>query len=154
MGSHARQPERDVPFNRDSSAFALDYLGSQLRGCYEGWQHWLGGAYGAGDIWGCVGLWYAGDWHSAAGDGYTSRVQNEISNLTWLKARLGLDRSRMQRDLRLPVTISADRIAVSGVVHAPVGTPLCVPAHAAAATQDSRDIARHEVGAKRAMHLH
>lgn len=39
----------------------------------------------AGDIWGCVGLWYAGDWHSAAGDGYTSRVQNEISNLTWLK---------------------------------------------------------------------
>jgi hypothetical protein len=74
------------PFNRDSTAFAVDYLGSQLRGCYEGWEHWLGGAYAAGDIWGCVGLWYAGDWHSATGDGYTSRVQNEISNLTWLRS--------------------------------------------------------------------
>ncbi|HSS53130.1 MAG TPA: hypothetical protein VLK79_00635 [Gaiellales bacterium] len=68
------------PFNRDSTAFALDYLGSQLRGCYEARRRLR-----RRDIWGCVGLWYGGDWHSAAGDGYTSRVQNEISNLTWLK---------------------------------------------------------------------
>ena len=30
------------PFNRDSTAFALDYLGAFLRGCQEGWVHWLG----------------------------------------------------------------------------------------------------------------
>jgi hypothetical protein len=72
------------PFNRDSTAFALDYLGSQLRGCYEGWEWWLSKT--TGDIWGCVGSWYSGDWHSSAADGYISRVQNEISNHTWLTA--------------------------------------------------------------------
>lgn len=72
------------PFTRDSTAAALDYLGSYLRGCYEGWEPWLGGAYAAGDMPGCVGLWYAGDWHSVDGDDYTSRAQAEIDALTWL----------------------------------------------------------------------
>jgi hypothetical protein len=76
------------PFNRNSTAFAVDYLGSQLRGCYEGWQSWLKntgtGTYAAGDLWGCVGSWYSGDWHSSAADGYISRVQGELTNLTWL----------------------------------------------------------------------
>jgi hypothetical protein len=71
------------PFNRDSTAFVVDFLGSQLRGCYEGWMRWLGPS---GDIWGCVGYWYAGDWHSVAADGYISRVQTEITNHTWLQA--------------------------------------------------------------------
>jgi hypothetical protein len=78
------------PFNRDSTAFAVDYLAGQLRGCYEGWEHWLGSngtpSYASGDIWGCVGSWYAGDWHSTAGDGYTSRVQTEMNNFTWLSS--------------------------------------------------------------------
>jgi hypothetical protein len=26
------------PFNRDSTAFAVDYIGGELRGCYEGWN--------------------------------------------------------------------------------------------------------------------
>src|SRR5262249_31841624 len=30
------------PFNRDSTAFAVDYLAAHLRGCYEGWERWLG----------------------------------------------------------------------------------------------------------------
>jgi hypothetical protein len=45
----------------------------------------LGSAYAAGDIWGCVGAWYAGDWHSSDGNGYISRVQNELANFTWLQ---------------------------------------------------------------------
>ena len=76
------------PFNRNSTAFAVDYLAGNMRGCFEGWQHWLkqsgSGTYAAGDIWGCVGSWYAGDWHSAAADGYISRVQNEMNAYTWL----------------------------------------------------------------------
>jgi hypothetical protein len=78
------------PFNRNSTAFAVDYLAAHLRGCYEGWEHWLANTgtrtYAAGDIWGCVGSWYSGDWHSSAADGYISRVQNELANLTWLQA--------------------------------------------------------------------
>jgi hypothetical protein len=74
------------PFNRSSTAFAVDYLASQLRGCYEGWEHWLGSSYAAGDIWGCVGAWYAGDWHSTDANGYISRVQNELTNFTWLQS--------------------------------------------------------------------
>jgi len=77
------------PFNRNSTAFALDYLAAHLRGCSEGWEHWLANtgtrAYAAGDIWGCVGSWYAGDWHSSAADGYISRVQGELANFTWLQ---------------------------------------------------------------------
>jgi hypothetical protein len=71
------------PFSRDSTAFAMDYEASFLRGCYEGWIEWLGPA---GDMQGCVGAWYAGDWHSTAADGYVSRVQTELSNRTWLTA--------------------------------------------------------------------
>jgi hypothetical protein len=78
------------PFNRDSTGFAVDYLGSQLRGCYEGWEVWLRttgtGMYAAGDIWGCVGAWYAGDWHSSSANGYISRVRTELANFTWLDA--------------------------------------------------------------------
>jgi hypothetical protein len=69
------------PFNRNSTAFAEDYVGSYLRGCYEGWIKWLGPS---GDIQGCVGSWYSGGWHDVDGDAYASRVQTEIDNHTWL----------------------------------------------------------------------
>jgi hypothetical protein len=72
------------PFNRNSTAFALDYLGAHLRGCYNGWEWWLNRS--GGDLWGCVGSWYAGDWHSAAADGYVARVQDEIATHRWLQA--------------------------------------------------------------------
>ena len=71
------------PFARDSTAFALDYEASFLRGCYEGWIGWLGPA---GDMDGCVGAWYSGDWHTTAADGYIARVQGELTNHTWLTA--------------------------------------------------------------------
>ncbi len=76
------------PLGRDSTAFAVDYLGAQLRGCYEGWEWWLRDTgtrnYAAGDLWGCVGAWYAGAWHSADADGYLARVQTEMSTRRWL----------------------------------------------------------------------
>jgi len=37
-------------------------------------------------MWGCVGDWYAGDWHSSDANGYISRVQGELANFTWLAA--------------------------------------------------------------------
>lgn len=85
-GQMAANQNGTFPFNRQSTAFALDYLASQLRGCYNGWEEWLSssGGYTAGDIWGCVGAWYAGDWHSSDADGYISRVRNEMTHYTWL----------------------------------------------------------------------
>lgn len=74
------------PFNRRSTAFAVDYIASQLRGCYNGWEFWLehSGHYAAGDLWGCVGAWYAGNWHSAAANDYIHRVRKTLRNHRWL----------------------------------------------------------------------
>lgn len=81
------------PHNRDSTAFNVDYVAAVLRGCYEGWETWLGDAggesvsasnYTAGDIWGCVGRWYSGEWHSQAGDLYSNRVKDHMSTKPWL----------------------------------------------------------------------
>lgn len=77
------------PFSRDSTAFALDYLGAFLRGCDEGWVHWLGNGtstYAAGDLWGCVGVWYAGAWHSPAALRYESLVRAAEEERPWLSA--------------------------------------------------------------------
>jgi hypothetical protein len=70
------------PFNRDSTAFAVDYLGSYLRGCLEGWITWLHPS--GGDIWGCVGSWYSGDWHSADADRYTRNAKRALTKHIWL----------------------------------------------------------------------
>jgi hypothetical protein len=75
------------PFNRDSTAFALDYLGAFLRGCQEGWVRWLDnvpGHYGPGMIWGCVGVWYAGDWQSASARRYRTLVHEAMVERPWL----------------------------------------------------------------------
>lgn len=76
------------PFNRDSTAFALDYLGSFLRGCYEGWLPWLDNTgnrrYARGDQWGCVGAWYAGAWRSPSARRYIRLVQGDLHDRTWL----------------------------------------------------------------------
>jgi hypothetical protein len=89
------------PFNRRSTAFSLDYLGSQLRGCYEGWEWWLRGTgtgtYRSGDLWGCVGAWYSGDWHSRTAAGYIARVRKELARRTWLSAAWPHDRPGCSR---------------------------------------------------------
>jgi len=72
------------PFSRDSTAFAEDYIGWYLRGCFRGFMTWLHPT--SGDIWGCVGAWYSGDWHSVEADAYITRVKAEITNHTWLTA--------------------------------------------------------------------
>jgi hypothetical protein len=88
-GQLADNQNGTFPFNRDSTAFALDYLASQLRGCYEGWEYWLKdtgtGTYRKGDLWGCVGAWYSGEWRSHRALGYISRVRAELRNRTWLE---------------------------------------------------------------------
>ena len=84
------------PFNRNSTAFAVDYIASQLRGCYEGWEWWLDQTgtrdYGPGRLWGCVGAWYAGEWRSADALDYIGLVRRELRNRTWLQPGWPRDR--------------------------------------------------------------
>jgi hypothetical protein len=74
------------PYTRDSTAMALDYMASQVRGCYEGWQWELGSNYSAGDLWGCAGAWYSGVWHDSRAETYISTVQGHQSAKPWLTA--------------------------------------------------------------------
>lgn len=86
------------PWNRDSTAAAVDVLGAWLRGCYEGWVWWLRqygnrshGTYHAGDLWGCVGAWYSGNWLDGSasqpdtGENYIYKAQYWYRVRPWLQ---------------------------------------------------------------------
>ncbi|MEX2626173.1 MAG: hypothetical protein WD225_04780 [Ilumatobacteraceae bacterium] len=50
-----------------SSAYNLDYTYAGWRSCFEGNETWLndverGAWYEAGDMWGCLGVWFTGRW--------------------------------------------------------------------------------------------
>jgi len=73
------------PASKQSTAFNVDYTLAVLRGCFEGYETWLGkyGDYRAGDLWGCVGRWYSGRWHDVDGDGYISRRKVDLADRAW-----------------------------------------------------------------------
>jgi hypothetical protein len=92
------------PFTRDSTAAAADYYGAYIRGCYEGWAYWLKssgtGTYAAGDLWGCVGSWYSGDWHSSAANTYLANVQRDENTTIWLTRAFDDSRGQYQCDAK------------------------------------------------------
>jgi hypothetical protein len=71
------------PLAKDSTAFNADYYGRAFRSCYDGRETWLGGSYRAGDLWGCVGFWFSGDWHDAGAEDYVSHVKRWLAERTW-----------------------------------------------------------------------
>jgi hypothetical protein len=71
-----------------STAFNADYYGAILRAYYDGRETWLndverGAEYGPGDIWGSVGVWFSGRWHTPAAEGYIHAVQEILARKTW-----------------------------------------------------------------------
>jgi autotransporter family porin len=71
-----------------SSAFNLDYTYSVWRNCYEGRDTWLntverGANYAAGDLWGCVGVWFSGRWHVPAAETYITAVKGWLNQRVW-----------------------------------------------------------------------
>jgi hypothetical protein len=73
-----------------STAMNADVTYAIWRSCYNGYEVWLnnepnGRRYGAGDLWGCVGRWFAGAWYTPAADGYISKVQGYLSERIWLQ---------------------------------------------------------------------
>jgi hypothetical protein len=73
------------PWTQQSTALDADAQMAYLRACYDGDTPWFGNGYRAGDAWGCIGSWFSGNWHSAAANGYISRVQAALSTQAWLK---------------------------------------------------------------------
>jgi autotransporter family porin len=72
-----------------STAFNADVAFAIWRACYEGYETWLGVAehgsdYKAGDLWGCIGRWYAGKWHTPNAEFYIGIVKRKLDNKVWL----------------------------------------------------------------------
>jgi autotransporter family porin len=76
------------PMATDSSAYNLDEALAARRSCFEGNEPWLntvdrGSDYAAGDLWGCIGIWFAGRWHTTAADEYAAAVRDYLDQQIW-----------------------------------------------------------------------
>jgi autotransporter family porin len=71
-----------------STAMNVDVAYAIWRSCYNGDELWLnnqprGKQYSAGDVWGCVGRWYAGNWHTAGANRYIASVKTYMTERIW-----------------------------------------------------------------------
>jgi hypothetical protein len=71
-----------------STAYNLDAALAARRRCFEGYETWLnqferGRNYAAGDLWGCVGLWFSGRWYTPESTSYIAEVQSYLSQRIW-----------------------------------------------------------------------
>ncbi len=66
----------------DSTAFNVDYTLAVRRLCFDGHETWLGPDYAAGDVWGCIGRWFSGDWKQTSGD-YIATVKKHKAEKPW-----------------------------------------------------------------------
>jgi hypothetical protein len=72
----------------NSTAMNADLGYAIFRVCFEGYETWLntverGQTYVAGDVWGCVGRWFSGRWHTQAGEDYVVRVKGYLDQKIW-----------------------------------------------------------------------
>ena len=70
------------PMSKTMTAFSLDYALAAQRGCYEGLS--FEGAKTRGDLWGCLGMWFSGEWDTDGGNEYASRVKHRLDAKDWL----------------------------------------------------------------------
>lgn len=72
-----------------STAMNADVTYAIWRSCFDGDEIWLNHTassarpYRAGDLWGCVGRWYAGNWYTPAADQYIEQVQRLLEEEVW-----------------------------------------------------------------------
>jgi hypothetical protein len=76
------------PGMADSTAFNADTSYAIWRACFEGYEVWLnqvdrGRDYASGDMWGCVGRWYAGRWHTPEAETYINKVKSYLDSRIW-----------------------------------------------------------------------
>ncbi len=71
-----------------SSAYNEDFTYAVWRDCYNGNMTWLNGEphgkrYAAGDLWGCIGVWYSGRWYTSDAITYIDKVQGYLNQRIW-----------------------------------------------------------------------
>ncbi len=71
------------PWSLQSTAFNVDYGLAAVRGCFEGWVTYLRPDYRAGDLWGCLGWHFSGEWHDPGAQGYIKRVKDHLRAKPW-----------------------------------------------------------------------
>jgi hypothetical protein len=80
--------ETSWPAMERSTAMNVDAAYAIWRSCYDGYEIWLnsepkGQEYHAGNLWGCVGRWFAGSWYTPAADTYIREVQEYLDQRIW-----------------------------------------------------------------------
>jgi hypothetical protein len=73
---------------RTSTAFNLDAALAARRNCFEGNEGWVsqfspGRPYVAGDLWGCMGLWFSGRWYDSWANDYINAVRDLYNQRIW-----------------------------------------------------------------------
>jgi autotransporter family porin len=74
-----------------STAMNADTAYAIWRACYEGYEGWLNdveraGQYRSGDVWGCIGRWFAGRWHTGPANEYITKVKDYLKRRIWQQA--------------------------------------------------------------------
>jgi hypothetical protein len=73
-----------------STAMNADAAYAVWRSCYDGYETWLnsmprGSRYHKGDVWGCIGRWFSGQWRNPPALGYITQVKQYLRQKIWLK---------------------------------------------------------------------
>jgi len=77
------------PASEKSTAFNADFTYARWRTCYEGWIDYMtkNPAYKAGDMWGCIGAWYTGQYLNGKETEYVAAVKEELEQRDWENPR-------------------------------------------------------------------
>ncbi len=79
------EPPGTEPLRWKSTAFNLDFLGSQFRYYYNGLATWIGAGYEAGDAWNSIAAWFEpSPWKGSQQDWYISYLQRIMGEKPWL----------------------------------------------------------------------
>jgi hypothetical protein len=87
-----RRPYHCCPaYAKSSTAFNADYYGAIIRAYFDGKMPWLndvehGQTYKPGDLYGSLGAWFAGRWHTAPANDYIARVKQTLKARTWRRS--------------------------------------------------------------------
>jgi hypothetical protein len=73
-----------------STAMNADAAYAIWRSCFDGYETWLntmprGSQYHKGNVWGCVGRWFSGQWLNPPALGYIAQVKEYLREKIWLK---------------------------------------------------------------------
>lgn len=76
--------EGTYPRSFQSTAWGVDYAMAWQRACFEGAFTWLNDqGYTAGDLNGCVGAWFSGEWYDAGAQDYLADVAANLAARPW-----------------------------------------------------------------------